>query len=183
VKGAKDANFKPIVGFLAVLALAISTYARLTLMFPGHLYLTVRPQAFNTHLLPLTMTCVSFVFEGWAAALPVVVVRIVVWWRVGRMEAIMIPAGGLITLVNTALKLVINRPHPSAGLVPILAPEQGNGFSREHVFFAIPLLGLTAYFISTSLNNRNLPKPLQLRFRKTVIYVRHLATALLVTNN
>jgi membrane-associated phospholipid phosphatase len=130
VKGAKDVRFKLIVGLLASLALAISICARFTLMFPGDLYLTLRLQSFNTHLWLSTMTYVSFVFGGWSAAL-------------------------IITLVNEALKLAISRPRPSADLVHILAPEQGNGFPSGHAFFAILILGLTAYFISINLKNRS----------------------------
>jgi len=88
--------------------------------------------------------------------LVVVATGIIVWWRVGRLEAIMIVAGGLITLVNTPLKLAINRPRPSADLVHVVSPEQGNGFPSGHAFFAILILGLTAYFIFTNLKNRTI---------------------------
>ena len=86
--------------------------------------------------------------------LVVIIIGILVWWRIGRLEAIMIPVGGLLTLVNTVLKLVINRPRPSADLVHVLSREQGNGFPSGHAFFAILILGLTAYFISINLKNR-----------------------------
>lgn len=86
--------------------------------------------------------------------LVVIATGIFVWWRIGRLEAITILVGGLITLVNTALKLAINRPRPSADLVHVLSPEQGNGFPSGHAFFAILILGLTAYFISINLKNR-----------------------------
>jgi len=86
--------------------------------------------------------------------LVVVAIGIVVWWRIGRLEAIMILVGGLITLVNTALKLVINRPRPSADLVHVLSPEQGNGFPSGHAFYVVLILGLTAYFVSINLKNR-----------------------------
>jgi undecaprenyl-diphosphatase len=102
------------------------------------------------------MEYVSFIFGGWSSVLVVVAIGIIVWWQVGRLEAIMIPVGGLITLVNTALKLAINRPRPSADLVHVLSPEQGNGFPSGHAFFAILILGLTAYFISINLKNRAL---------------------------
>jgi len=100
------------------------------------------------------MECISFIFGGWSSVLVVVATGIVVWWRIGRLEAIMIPVGGLITLVNTTLKLAINRPRPSADLVHVLSSEQGNGFPSGHAFFAILILGLTAYFISINLKNR-----------------------------
>jgi len=66
----------------------------------------------------------------------------------------MIVVGGLITLANTALKLAINRPRPSADLVQVFTPLQNNGFPSGHAFFAILLLGLAAYFTYTNLTNR-----------------------------
>jgi undecaprenyl-diphosphatase len=102
------------------------------------------------------MDCVSFIFGGWSSALVVVIIGILVWWRIGRLEAIMIPVGGLLTLVNTPLKLAISRPRPSADLVHILSNEQGNGFPSGHTFFAIVILGLLAYFAFINLKNRTL---------------------------
>jgi undecaprenyl-diphosphatase len=102
------------------------------------------------------MEYVSFAFGGWFSMLVVVAIGIIVWWRIGRLEAVMIPVAGLITLINTALKLAVGRPRPSAALVQILSPEQGNGFPSGHAFFAILILGLTAYFVSINLKNRNL---------------------------
>jgi undecaprenyl-diphosphatase len=112
------------------------------------LYLTVRLQSFNSHLLLSAMQHISFVFGGWPAALLVVVIAIIVWWRTGKLEAIMIPAAGLIALLDGAFKLAIGRPRPSAVLVHVLAPEQGYGFPSGHAFFVILVLGLTAYFLS-----------------------------------
>jgi undecaprenyl-diphosphatase len=99
------------------------------------------------------MKCISFIFGGWSEVLVVVAIGIVVWWRIGRLEAIMILVGGLITPVNTALKLAVNRPRPSADLVHVLSPAQGNGFPSGHAFFAILILGLAAYFIFINLKN------------------------------
>lgn len=150
----ENTKFKLTVGFLAILALVISIYAVFAPMFPGDLCLTLRLQSFNNHLILSTMECISFIFGGWFSVLVVVATGIVIWWRIGRLEAIMIPVGALITLVNTVLKLVINRPRPSADLVQVLSSEQGNGFPSGHAFFAIIILGLTAYFISINLKNR-----------------------------
>jgi len=150
----ENTKFKLIVGFLAILALVISIYARFAPRFPGDLCLTLRLQSFDNHFLLSFMDYVSFIFGGWSSVLVVVIIGILVWWRIGRLEAIMIPVGGLITLVNTALKLAINRPRPSADLVHVLSSEQGNGFPSGHAFFAILILGLTAYFIFINLKNR-----------------------------
>jgi undecaprenyl-diphosphatase len=149
----ENTKFRLIVGLLAILALVISICARFTPKFPGDLYLTLRLQSFNNNLILSTMKYISFIFGDWRAALVVVAISIVVWWRIGRLEAIMIVVGGLITLVNTALKLAIDRPRPSADLVHVLSPEQGNGFPSGHAFFVILMLGLTAYFIFINLKN------------------------------
>jgi undecaprenyl-diphosphatase len=150
----ENTRFKLVVGFLAISALVISIYARFTPRFPGDLCLTLWLQSFNNHLILSTMECISFIFGGWCSVLVVVVIGIVVWWRIGKLEAIMILVAGLITPVNTALKLAINRPRPPAALVHVLSPEQGNGFPSGHAFFAILILGLTAYFICINLKNR-----------------------------
>jgi undecaprenyl-diphosphatase len=150
----EDTKFKLTTGILATLALAISIYARFTTMFPGDLALTVRLQSFDNHLILSAMKGISFVFGGWPAVLVVVAIGMIVWRRLGRLEAIMIPMAGLISLVNTALKLAVHRPRPSADLVRVLSPEQGNGFPSGHAFFAILVLGLTAYFIFVNLKNR-----------------------------
>jgi len=138
------------------LALIVSIYAWFTPLLPGDLYLTLHLQSFNNHFLLSVMRWVSFIFSGWSSVLVVITIGILVWWRIGRLEAILIPVGGLLTLVNTALKLAINRQRPSADLIHVLSPEQNNSFPSGHAFFAIVLLGLLAYFIFINLKNRTL---------------------------
>jgi hypothetical protein len=82
-----NTKFKLIIGFLAIPALIISIYARFTPRFPGDLYLTLRLQSFDNHLLLSFMDRVSFIFGGWSSALVVVIIGILVWWRIGRLEA------------------------------------------------------------------------------------------------
>lgn len=150
----ENTAFKLLIGFLAILALAMSICARFVSRFPGDLCLTLWLQSFNNHLMLSAMECISFISADWCSVLVVVATGIVIWWRIGKLEAIMILVGGLITLVNTALKLAINRPRPSADLVHVLSPLQSNGFPSGHAFFAILVLGLAAYFASISLKNR-----------------------------
>jgi membrane-associated phospholipid phosphatase len=103
--------------------------------------------------------------------LVVVIIGILVWWRIGRLEAILIPVAGLLTLVNTALKLAIKRPRPSADLVQVLSREQDYGFPSGHAFFAIVVLGLLAYFIFVNGKNHTL---------RTVALVGLIALVLLI---
>ncbi len=103
--------------------------------------------------------------------LVVVIIGILVWWRIGRLESILIPVAGLLTLVNTALKLAIKRPRPSADLAQVLSHEQDNGFPSGHAFFAIVILGPLAYFIFINVKNHTL---------RTVVLVGLIALILLI---
>jgi undecaprenyl-diphosphatase len=152
----QNTKFKLIVGFLTVLALIVSLYARFTPRFPADLYLTHRLQSFDSHFLFSLMQWVSFIFGGWSSMLVVIAISVLVWWRIGRLEAIVIPVGGLVTLVNRALKLAVNRPRPSADLVHVLSEGRDGSFPSGHAFFAIVILGLLAYLIFTNSKNQTL---------------------------
>ena len=152
----KNTKFKVVFGFLAILSSAVSIYARFTAQFPGDLYLTLRLQTFDNHLLFSIMQWVSFIFGGWCSVAVVVIIGILVWWRIGRLEAILIPVAGLLTLINTVLKFAIKRPRPSPDLVQVLSHEQDYGFPSGHAFFAIVILGLLAYFVFINVKNNTL---------------------------
>lgn len=150
----RNTKFRLIIGLLTTLALAASIYARFTPRFPGDLYLTLLLQSIGNGLLLSVMQWISFIFTGWSSVLLVVIIGIVLWWRIGRLEAILVAVGGLLTLINGALKLVINRPRPSAALVHVFVQEQDSSFPSGHSFFAIVILGLLAYFVFVNLKNR-----------------------------
>ena len=154
----KNTKFKIIVGFLAILGLSLSIFARFRMYFPGDLYLTLRLQSFYSHSLLSVMQWVSFIFGGWCSVLVVIVIGILVWWRIGGLGAILIPIAGLLTLIEIPLKLAIGRPRPSADLVRVFSHEQDNGFPSGHALFAILVLGLLAYFMFINVKNRILQK-------------------------
>lgn len=149
----KNTKFKLIIGLLAILSLIVSIYARFTAQFPGDLYLTLRLQSINNHFLLSVMQWISFIFGGWCSVLVVVIIGILVWWRIGRLEAILIAVAGLFTLIDVPLKLVIDRPRPSINLVQVLIHMPDNGFPSGHAIFAMVILGLLAYFIFTNVKN------------------------------
>jgi undecaprenyl-diphosphatase len=99
------------------------------------------------------MKGVSFIFGGWFSIVVVVVIGILVWWRIGKLEAILIPVAGLLLLVNTVLKLIIGRQRPPANLVQVFYPMQTSGFPSGHAMFSIMVLGLLAYFIFINMKN------------------------------
>jgi undecaprenyl-diphosphatase len=91
--------------------------------------------------------------NGWFSVVVVIVIGILVWWRIGRLEAILIPVAGLLSLVNLVLKLIIARQRPPANLVEVISHPQTNGFPSGHAMFSIMVLGLLAYFIFINVKN------------------------------
>ena len=167
----KNTKYKIIVGLLATVSLIMSIFAWFIKQFPGDLYWTLRLQSFHSNFLLSIMKGASFIFGGWFSVVVVVVIGILVWWRIGRLEAILIPIAGLLSLVNVVLKLIIARQRPSANLVQVLYQMQTNGFPSGHAVFAIMVLGLSAYFIFINMENHIL---------RTVVLVDLVALILLI---
>ena len=84
----------------------------------------------------------------------VVVFGLLFWWRMGRLEGILFPVLGILSLLADAFKMAINQPRPSASLVQILTTETSKGFPSSHAFFSVLMLGLTAYLLFTHLQVR-----------------------------
>ena len=99
----KNIKYRLIIGFLAIPALIMSIFAWFIKQFPGDLYLTLRLQSFHSNFLLSIMQGVSFIFGGWCSVLVVVVICILVLWRIGGGEAILIPVAGLLTLIDIPL--------------------------------------------------------------------------------
>jgi membrane-associated phospholipid phosphatase len=93
------------------------------------------------------MQWVSIIFTGWHSALLIVAIGALVWWRIGSLEAVLVPVGGLLTLFNEVFKIAINRPRPPADMVRVLVQEHDQGFPSGHAFLAVIILGLLAYFL------------------------------------
>jgi undecaprenyl-diphosphatase len=102
------------------------------------------------------MKWVSYVAEGWRSALLVIAGVIVLWWRLGKQEAVLTLAAGLSSLLDPVLKFVINRPRPTPDLVHILVVVSDRGFPSGHAFFSIVFLGLLAYFAFAHLSKLGL---------------------------
>ena len=149
----KNTKYKIIVGLLATVSLIMSIFAWFIKQFPGDLYWTLRLQSFHSNFLLSIMKGASFIFGGWFSVVVVIVIGILVWWRIGKLEAILITVAGMLSLVNTIFKLIIGRQRPPANLVQVFYPMQTNGFPSGHAMFAIMVLGLLAYFIFTNMKN------------------------------
>ena len=140
-----NTKLKLIFGFLLILSMIFSIFAHFTAQFPGDLFLTRHLQSLQNGFLLSFMRWISFIFGSWREALVVAFIAILVWWRIGKRESILILVAGLFALIAIALKIFVGRPRPSVNLVQILSLEQDNGFPSGHAISAILILGLTAY--------------------------------------
>ncbi len=145
-----------IVGGLAVLALIISLFAHYEPRFPRDLEVTRLFQSINTKALLAAMEGVSYATDGWRAAIIIVVGGVVAWWRLGRLEGGLVLMAGLLSFVNDALKIVIDRPRPTPDLIMIHIVETGPSFPSGRAVFAVVVIGILAYFIVTSINKPGL---------------------------
>jgi undecaprenyl-diphosphatase len=140
-----------VTSILVVLSLALSIYASRNSRFPGDLYLTLQLQSFNNETLRSVMEWTSYLFASWRAAMIVIAVGLLFWWRMGRLEGILFPVAGILSLIADGLKIAVNQSRPSASLVQILTVENTKGFPSSHAFFSILVLGLLAYLLYTHL--------------------------------
>lgn len=136
-----------IVG-LAFLAIAISVWAHLIPVWPLDLRLTLLWQSADGQPLRRVMEAASFILSGWRATLIVTLSAVLVWWRLGVKEGMMVVAAGLVSLINSAIKLAVGRPRPAAEVVRVLDARNGNGFPSGHACLAVLVLGMLAYLMA-----------------------------------
>ena len=117
------------------------------------------------------MESVSYAIGEWRAAVLVIIGGIVVWRCLGRLEGSLMPLAGLITFINDALKMAINRPRPTPDLVTIYLLETGKSFPSGHAFFAILVLGMLAYLAITRLSKPGMRLLTLLVFLIIIIWV------------
>ena len=146
IKANDNHNYWLILGALGSISVIACVLAHFFAMFPGDLSLTLWVQSGANKLLTIVMKGISFIFGDTGAVLTGIILAGIVWWRIGRLEGLMIVAGGIVSLLNYAIKYAVDRPRPSSLLVQILAPEQQSSFPSGHACFTIIILGSLTYF-------------------------------------
>jgi len=153
IKSNSDRTFWICFGVLIILSILACIFARFMAVFPGDVGVTLWIQSLANEPLTLTMKGISFILGGPGATITVIIFTSIAWWRIGRLEAVMILIGGIVSLLNYAFKDAINRPRPAPPLIQILTLEQQSSFPSGHSFFTFLILGLVTYFAL-----RELPK-------------------------
>jgi membrane-associated phospholipid phosphatase len=150
----KSSNlFILIAGLLAPVAIILSVGAGVFNYFPGDLWISHTVQSVANPGLTAFLKGVSWIFGDWHAALLVVPVCLLVWWKAGFWDGWLVALAGLISLINGGLKIVIDRPRPSPELVNVLMPYHGSGFPSGHLFFSVLFLGILTYLFFSHVKN------------------------------
>jgi membrane-associated phospholipid phosphatase len=140
--------FLTIIG-LAVAGIVISLFAHWYLRFPGDLPLELWLQSIGGKGLLSLMKWVSYLMDSWRAGIIIIVVAFVAWRCLGRVEGGLVVAAGLFSLLKTPVKLLVDRPRPTANLVHAFAVETDSGFPSGHAMFVILVFGFLAYLAMT----------------------------------
>jgi undecaprenyl-diphosphatase len=149
-----DRNLLVVTGVLSVLAIAMSIGAHWLSRFPGDLNLTLLFQLIHSNTLLFVMKAVSIIGSGWPSALLVIIGSIVVWWRLGKWDALLTIAAGLSSLLVSIIKFLVGRPRPTPDLVEVLVVEHNKSFPSGHALFSMVFLGLMAYFVFTYMHRQ-----------------------------
>ncbi len=137
------------------MALAVSIYAWKIPRFPGDLSVSLWVQSFGNDALLIIMKWVSYIFDSWRAAAMVIFAGLLIWWRIGLREGLLVLIAGLISLLDRVIKLVINQPRPPASLVQVVVEETGTGFPSGHAVFSLLFLGILAYLLFSHLQKKS----------------------------
>jgi membrane-associated phospholipid phosphatase len=144
----KSLRKRLIIGpLLLVISVILAVFAHFTSYFPGDIPAARFIQSLSSQGITSFMTLVSQGFTNIPAVVLVVACVVIVWWRLGRLEGIIMAAVGAFSPVANLFKLIIQQPRPPATLIDIITPAGGLGFPSGHAFFAATVLGMLIYFV------------------------------------
>ena len=93
-------KFLIILAILLASSIIISVFAHFHTRFPGDLWLAQGVQSVSSDFLTSMMQGITFIFDTWGSFVMVAVIALLVWWRTGWQEAIIILAGGLLSATS-----------------------------------------------------------------------------------
>jgi undecaprenyl-diphosphatase len=157
-----------IIGLLLLILSAIlAVFAHSTPYFPGDVRAMQFIQSLNSQFLTSFMIIVSQGFTGLPAVLLVIACVVIIWWRLGMLEAMFMAATGVLSPIANLFKLLIEQPRPPTNLVDIVLPVGGLGFPSGHAFFAAMTLGMLTYYVLKNVSLR----PLKVLLVSVLIFI------------
>jgi undecaprenyl-diphosphatase len=145
-----------IIVTLVVLSLGMAISARYNIRFPGDLSISLWLQSLHEGAWQDFMVGISYIFGDARAALLTVIIGLIIWKTMGRLEAALLVLFTAMTSLNYLFKFIIGRPRPPAELVEIMVQESNNGFPSAHAFTSMVLLGFLTYLLYTHVRGTHL---------------------------
>jgi len=128
----KSLRNRLIIGtLLLILSAVLAVLAHRVPYFPGDLQSMRFIQSIRSPFLTSFMIIVSDGFTGIPAVVLAIAFVLVIWWRLGTMEAIFMAITGVLSPIANLFKLVIEQPRPPTTLVDIIIPVGGLGFPAD----------------------------------------------------
>ena len=132
---------------LAVITGFLTLYLHYHTYFPGDLRISLWVQMSENRPLTLILEGLAWIFGSWHAAIPIVLSGVIIYWKLGKLETLLIAAAGLFSLINEGIKVFIARPRPTADQVRVLMSENSFSFPSSHAFFACLFLGILIFIL------------------------------------
>jgi len=148
-------RFLIILVILLVSNVTVSVFAHYYVRFPGDLWLAQNIQSVETDFLTIIMKGISIIFDTLGSIIIVILTGLLLWWRAGWKDAVLLVVGGLLSATGALFKAVIDRPRPSSDLVTVFSQADTSSFPSGHSFFAFMIFGLVAYLTVTRLQNKS----------------------------
>ena len=147
-------RFLLVILILLVSSITMSLFAHYNDRFPGDLWLALEIQSVNGDFLTSIMQGISYIFDTAGSFIIVAAIALLVWWRTNWREAVLVLTAGILAATSSLFKAIIDRPRPSPDLVTVFSPPDTSSFPSGHSFFVVIVLGLSAYFVVTRLQNK-----------------------------
>lgn len=147
-------RFLLVILILLVSSITMSLFAHYNDRFPGDLWLALEIQSVNGDFLTSIMQGISYIFDTAGSFIIVAAIALLVWWRTNWREAVLVLTAGILAATSSLFKAIIGRPRPSPDLVTVFSPPDTSSFPSGHSFFVVIVLGLSAYFVVTRLQNK-----------------------------
>ncbi len=143
-----------IAGLLAPVAIILSVGAGIFNYFPGDLWVSRTIQSVTNPGLTVFLKVVSWIFGDWHVVMLVIPAWLLVGWKAGFMEGLLVPSASVISLINEGLKIAVARPRPAPDLVNVMMPYHGNSFPSGHTFFAVMFMGILTFLLFNHVKTR-----------------------------
>jgi membrane-associated phospholipid phosphatase len=140
--------FLGVYAVLLVLFALLATFVHFHPVLGVDVAITKEFQENQTPWLSGLMTAVSYIgYQQWLS-IGLVVVAVVIFWLVDlRLEAVTVAVVYAVSgLLNAVIKIIVNRPRPSASLVDVFRIVSGASFPSGHVMSYVAFWGLLFTF-------------------------------------